>query len=78
MESVVFGMQLTKKELHYGQIGWFFALVMEFRTDLYSVEISPITLLKSDSSREALPAILKNLKTHRNISGGVSFQDSYR
>ena len=75
-------MQLTKKELHYGQIGWFFALVMEFRTDLYTVEISLlkkfITLLKSDSSREALPAILKNLKTHRNISGGVSFQDSYR
>ena len=65
MESVVFGMQLTKKELHYGQIGWFFALVMEFRTDLYSVEISPITLLKSDSSREALPAILKNRRTHR-------------
>ena len=28
MESVVFGMQLTKKELHYGQIGWVFALAM--------------------------------------------------
>ena len=51
---------------------------MEFRTDLYNVEISPINLLKSDSSREALLAILKNRKTHRNISGGVSFQDSYR
>ena len=51
---------------------------MEFRTDLYTVEISPINLLKSDSSREALLAILKNRKTHRNISDGVSFQDSYR
>ena len=39
--------------------------VKGFLTELYNVEISPITLLKSDSSREALPAILKNWKTHR-------------
>ena len=70
MESVVFGMQFTKKELHYRHIGWGFALAMlqtvdclkfpellfetpvqaiEFLTELYTVEISPITLLKSDS-----------------------------
>ena len=39
--------------------------VKGFLTELYNVEISPITLLKSDSSREALLAILKNGKTHR-------------
>ena len=39
--------------------------VKGFLTELYNVEISPITLLKSDSSREALLAILKNRKTHR-------------
>ena len=38
--------------------------VVEFPTELYAVEISPITLLRSDSSREALLAILKNWKTH--------------
>ena len=32
--------------------------VIEFLIDLYNVEISPITLLKSDSAREALLAIL--------------------
>ena len=39
-----------------------------FWTELYNVEISPITLLKSDSSPEAVLAILKNR----------SFQFSYR
>ena len=31
--------------------------VIEFLTKLYNAEISPITLLKDDSSREALLAI---------------------
>ena len=39
--------------------------VKGFLTELHNVEISPITLLKSDSSREAVLAILKNRKTHR-------------
>ena len=39
--------------------------VIRFLTELYNVEISPITLLKNDSSREALLAILRNRKTHR-------------
>ena len=34
--------------------------VIGFSTEHYNVEISPITLLKNDSSREALLAILKN------------------
>ena len=37
----------------------------EFLTELYNVEISPMTLLKSDSAGEALLAILQNRKTHR-------------
>ena len=39
--------------------------VKGFLTELYNVEVSPITLLKIDSSREVLLAILKNCKTHR-------------
>ena len=39
--------------------------VIRFLKELHNVEISPITLLKSDSSSEALLAILKNRKTHR-------------
>ena len=34
--------------------------VIDFSTEHYNAEISPITLLKNDSSREALLAILKN------------------
>ena len=41
------------------------AQVKGFLTELYNVEVSPITLIKSYSSREALLAILKNCKTHR-------------
>ena len=37
----------------------------QFLTELYNVESSPITLLKSDSAGEALLAILQNWKTHR-------------
>ena len=91
LESVVFGMQFTEKELHYRlqsrhlrklfganiANSRFFEIsrrttfwnipvqVIEFLTELYKVEISPITLLKSDSAREALLTILKNRKTHR-------------
>ena len=53
-----------------------------YNVELYNVEISHITLLKSDFAREALLAtwkkIGKNRKTHRNISGGVSFLYSCR
>ena len=82
LESVVFGMQFTKKELHYRHqsrhLRKLFGVnvancrfleisrrttfwntpgqVKGFLTELYNVEISPITLLKSDSSREALLA----------------------
>ena len=34
-------------------------------TELYNVKISLITLLKNDSAREALLAILQNQKTHK-------------
>ena len=39
--------------------------VKGFLTELYNVEISPITLLKCDSPRVALLAILKYQKAHR-------------
>ena len=91
LESVVFGMQFTKKELHYRHqsrhLRKLFGVnvancrfleisrrttfwntpvqVKGFLTELYNVEISPITLLISDSSRDALLAILENRKTHR-------------
>ena len=39
--------------------------VIEFLIDLYNVEISPITLLKSDSAREALLVIFQNRKTQK-------------
>ena len=91
LETVIFGMQCTKKELHYRHQSTHFrklfgvnvancrfleisrrttfsntpVQVKGFSTELYNVEISPITLLKSDSSREAFLAILKNQKTHR-------------
>ena len=87
LESAVFGMQFTKKELHYRHqprnlrklfgvnfANWNFQknyfLKDTSASDkvfdrLCNVEISPITLLKSDSSREALLAILKTRKTHR-------------
>ena len=77
MESVVFGMQFTNKELYYRlqfrhlrklfgvDIANTPAQVIGFLTELYYVEISPITLQKSDSSREALLAIFKIRKAHR-------------
>ena len=85
LESVVFGMQFTKTELHYRlqcrHLRKLFGVniakfpeellfetpvqVIGFLTELYNEEISPFTLLKSDSSREALLAILENRKTNR-------------
>ena len=91
LESVVFGVPFTKKELHcrlqsrhlrklFGVkvvncrfLGisrrttfWITPVqVIEFLTELYNVEISPITFLKSDSARKTLPAILQNRKTHK-------------
>ena len=41
--------------------------VIEFQTELQNVEISPMTLLKRDSSTDALLEILKNRKTHRKL-----------
>ena len=53
--------------------------VIEFLTELHNVEISPVTLLKSNSTKEALLAIFcKIRKLTGNISGEVSFQYSYR
>ena len=99
LESVVFGMQFTKKELHYRlqcrHLRKLFGVniancrfleisrrttfwntpgqVKGFLTELYNVEISPITLLRSDSSREAILAILKNRKIHRKYFPGSQF-----
>ena len=39
--------------------------VTEILIELRNVEISPTTLLRSDSAREALLAILQNRKTHK-------------
>ena len=47
--------------------------VIGFLTELYNVEISPITLLKSDYSREALLDILKNPKTQRKYFQSSQF-----
>ena len=47
--------------------------VIEFLTELQDVEISPVTLLRSNSAREALLAILQHRKTHKNIFGEVIF-----
>ena len=91
LESVVFGMQFTNKELRYRlqsrHLRKLFGVniancryleisrrtffwntpvqVIGFLTELYNVDISPMTLQKSDSSRKALLAIFKNRKTHR-------------
>ena len=40
-------------------------LLLEYLAGLYNVEMSPITLLKRDSARKALLAILQNRKTHK-------------
>ena len=52
--------------------------VIEFLTELQDVEISPVTLLRSNSAREALLAILQHRKNQKNIFGEVIFQYRYR
>ena len=52
--------------------------VKEFWIELEIAEISPVTLLKSDSTTDALLADLTILrKLTENIWGGVSFQSSF-
>ena len=60
-------MRDLKKELHYQSEHLrnlvcvsFLVTPIEFPTELCNVEISPITLLKRNPSREALLATLKN------------------
>ena len=49
-----------------------------FSTELQTAEVS-LTLLKCDSTTDALPAILKFLRTNEgNTCGGISFRLSYR
>ena len=52
--------------------------VKEFWIELQIAEISPVTVLKSDSTTGALLANLAILRTlTENIWGGVSFQSSF-
>ena len=52
--------------------------VLEFSIELQNAEVS-VTLLKSNSTADALHAAWKLLKTSKgNICGGVSFWNSYR
>ena len=53
--------------------------VLDFLTELQNAEISPVTLLRSDSTTDAFPVISKILETlTENTCGGVSFQYSCR
>ena len=46
--------------------------------DLQNVEVS-LTLLKCDSTGDALPVVLTFFRTNKgNTSGGISFQHIYR
>ena len=52
--------------------------VLDFLLELQNAEVSVI-LLKSDSTTDALPVILKIIGTNKgNICNGVSFRYSYR
>ena len=58
-------------------IGTYHARI-DFSTELKNADVS-VTLLKNDSTRDALPAILKVLGTIKgNTRGGVCFLYSYR
>ena len=58
--------------------GTYHARLSFFSTELQNIEVS-LTLLKCDSTTDALPAILKFLRTNKgNTCGGISFQHSYR
>ena len=53
--------------------------VLDFLTELQNAEISPVTLLRSDSTTDAFPVISKILGTlTENIGGGVSFRYNCR
>ena len=52
--------------------------VLDFLTELQNTEVS-VTLLKGDSTTDALTAISKILGVYKgNTSGGVRFRYSYR
>ena len=52
--------------------------VLDFLAELQNTEVF-VTLLKSNSTTDALPSILKILGTNKgNTFDGVSFQYSYR
>ena len=52
--------------------------MLDFSTELQNTEVS-VTLLKGDSTTDALPAILNIFRTNKgNTCGGVSFRYSYR
>ena len=52
--------------------------VLDFSTELENAEIS-VTLLKSDSTTDAVQIILKILRTNKGKTcGEVSFRHSYR
>ena len=49
-----------------------------FLTELQNIKVS-LTLLKCDPDTDALPTILKFLRTNKgNTCGGISFQQSYK
>ena len=51
--------------------------VLDFLTELQNTEISPVTLLRSDSTTDTFPVISKILGAlTENICGGVSFRYS--
>ena len=54
-------------------------LVLEVLTELQNTEVSPVTLLRSDSTTDAFPVISKIFgKLTENICGGVSLWYSCR
>ena len=53
--------------------------VLDFSTELQNAENSPVSLLRSDSTTDALPVISKILGTlTKNICGEVNFRYSSR
>ena len=58
--------------------GTYHARVRFFLAELQNLEVS-LTLLKCDSTTDALPAILKFLRINKgNTCGGISFRHGYR
>ena len=53
--------------------------MLDFLTELQNAEVSPVTLLRSDSTTDVFLVISKILGTlTENICGGVSFRHSCR